>query len=576
MQTPLPSSTWRLEALAVALATAVGMVLRAWPPGRLGLTHFDEGIYAIAGTWIYPPHRIDPMLIPYAPPGFPILVGLMYAILGPSDVAAIAVSQVAGTATIPVVAWLARRTFGAGSGFAAATLVALSGPHIAFSRMALTDASFLLAWLMALGAGMRFLERPGLARALAMGLAVGMAQDFKYNGWLAGGIVLATALFGMTTHRESRLASRWKRTFGWGGLAVIVAALVVLPWFLFVEGHGGYSGLLRHQRSYLGGWARWPSAFRAQAAQAVGLSGARWLVIFAWLAAGIGAWLVRSISISGGRPTTGDRSLIVGALAAGALILDIVPDGAWWLGLLLLPGLLLGSEVSTRLMGVGWLILSVLTPLYHPYARLWLPVQAAGWIILGGMLGAGFAGSRAYLRRLRGRAMSSDPSFLRFGLAWGWLLAVGTGCSIFLEKTRDFPRVLPGLLAPSDSLRHAASRIVAKMPADVRAVRFFGRPSLAFYLGGRIPLATQGESKTLFRPGDARTWILTDEAVLPPSTFFGPGRWSYSETIDSRLALPTLLDIHPGAASHRDARIISRWGDAELRLFRSRPPEEAP
>src|SRR3954449_12219347 len=102
---PIPDRS-RREGLGVAVLTLCGASLRLWPPGRFGLTHFDEGIYALAGTWSLGPSGIawlDPSLIPYAPPGFPILIGLAYRVLGPSDVSAIAASQVAGTLTIPVV-----------------------------------------------------------------------------------------------------------------------------------------------------------------------------------------------------------------------------------------------------------------------------------------------------------------------------------------------------------------------------------------------------------------------------------------------------------------------------------------
>ena len=36
-------------------------------------------------------------------------------------------------------------------------------------------------------------------------------------------------------------------------------------------------------------------------------------------------------------------------------------------------------------LGVGWALLAVLTPFYHPYARLWLPVQALTWVFVGGL-----------------------------------------------------------------------------------------------------------------------------------------------------------------------------------------------
>ena len=108
---------------------------------------------------------IDPTVISYAPAGFPVLVGLSYLVSGRQRPGGDSgVDRAAGTLTIPVAAWLARRTFGPGAGGAAAAFAALSGPHVAFSRMALTDASFLLFWLVAIAMGQRFLERPESAR----------------------------------------------------------------------------------------------------------------------------------------------------------------------------------------------------------------------------------------------------------------------------------------------------------------------------------------------------------------------------------------------------------------------------
>ena len=88
------------EISIIAVLTVAGLVLRLWRPGRMGLVHFDEGIYAIAGLWSVSPRSLaglDPMVIPYAPAGYPVLVGLAYLGLGVSDIAAILVSIVAGT-----------------------------------------------------------------------------------------------------------------------------------------------------------------------------------------------------------------------------------------------------------------------------------------------------------------------------------------------------------------------------------------------------------------------------------------------------------------------------------------------
>ncbi|HWT77578.1 MAG TPA: glycosyltransferase family 39 protein, partial [Candidatus Methylomirabilis sp.] len=244
-----------------------GAVLRFWGLPRLGLSHFDEGIYAIAGLWSVSPRglaSLDPTLIPYAPPGFPILVGVAYLGLGVSDLAAILVSILAGTLTIPAAAWLARRTCGAGAGAAAAALVALSGFHVAFSRVALTDASFLLCWILGLACGQRFLERPRLSSAIALGLSVGLAQWFKYNGWLLGVFVVLAACLGVLVDPKERHRPRIRAVWGFGLLAVLLAVAVYRPWFAFVESHGGYPGLLKHHQSYMGGFNSWPPHLRLQ------------------------------------------------------------------------------------------------------------------------------------------------------------------------------------------------------------------------------------------------------------------------------------------------------------------------
>src|SRR6516162_1737243 len=119
MKPKLDSS--RREWIVITAMTLIGAIVRFWGFGRVSLTHFDEGIYAFSGLWIAEKQglfALDPIVIPYAPPGFPILVGLAYLAGGVSDLSAIAAAAVCGVATIPVTGWLGRRTFGPGAGAA--------------------------------------------------------------------------------------------------------------------------------------------------------------------------------------------------------------------------------------------------------------------------------------------------------------------------------------------------------------------------------------------------------------------------------------------------------------------------
>jgi dolichyl-phosphate-mannose-protein mannosyltransferase len=573
-----PHDRSRQEWLAVAVVTVIGAGLRLWPIGRLGLTHFDEGIYAIVASWSLQPRglaAIDPMLIPYAPPGYPILGGLAYALLGRSDGAMIAVSQVAGTLTIPVVAWLARRTFGPGAGFASAVFCAFSGPHIAFSRMALTDVSFLLAWLLALGAGMRFLEKPGAWRAIVMGLAVGLAQQFKYNGWLAGGIVIASALLGIVVRSEERKPGSILKMFGWGGLAAWVAWGVVWPWYHFVEGHGGYSALLRHQQSYLGGWRDWWPNFQIQCDQAASLSGGDRLVLpglalvclTPWIARPP-AWVVATMGMSWLR-----RLILI-------LGFGFVPWGLvfapYWLGLLMVPWLLIWPRPSVRLVGVWWVVFSVMTPFYHPYARLWLPYHAVNWLLMGGLVANGFAASVA----IRSSPTISSTSLRRrrlIGLALFGLFCILAALHSTTRGRQAQPQ--PGLLAPSDSLYRATVQVAAILPEDVKGLRLLVRPPVTYYLAGRVALYPMAGSDQLRKGGEPGTWALVDSAILRSEAGQASGgsvrnlldrfsnHWEIVEEIPTTLSLPTLLDIDPGAA-----RSASPDRSSPLWLLRPRRP----
>ncbi len=314
------------EVLIVGLLAMAGAALKFWGLPRLGLSHFDEGVYAIAELWSVSPRglaSLDPTLIPYAPPGFPILVGIAYLGLGVRDLAAILVSILAATLTIPAAAWLARRTAGAGAGAAAAALVAFSSFHVAFCRVALTDASFLLCWILGLVCGQRFLERPRLSSAIALGLSVGLAQWFKYNGWLLGLFVVLAACLGSFEDPKERHRPRIRAVWGFGLLAVLLAVAVYWPWFAFVASHGGYAGLLKHHQSYMGGFSSWPPHLRLQLEQMAALSGGLAWNVTEYLAAVLCCKLVL---LPLGKPNRDRASLLLAIFAL------VFPFFYWWLG----------------------------------------------------------------------------------------------------------------------------------------------------------------------------------------------------------------------------------------------------
>ena len=542
----------------VAAITAAGLFLRLWGLGRLGLVHFDEGIYAIAGLWSLSPQGLsafDPLVIPYAPPGFPLLVGLSYSVLGAGDVSAILVSIAAGALTIPAAAWLAHRTFGAGAGPPAAALAALSGVHVAFSRMALTDASFLLCWLVGLIVAQRFLERPGVGSGIALGIAVGVAQLFKYSGWTLGAAPIL-ALIAITLGDPSRrTVARQTRAWGFGLLGAIVAALVYAPWFLFVENHGGYRALMAHHGGYVGSLGSWFAHWRAQLEQLSALSGGFPWNVAGWILA-LGAAIASRLGRGGARPEFGRLTAL--ALVVGTGI--VAPTMLWWVGLGWLVFQGRDASPGRRLLGVAWLGLSILTPFYHPYARLWLPIQSLGWIAAAGLIAELLAPGESRSKH--------SPARLSI-LAACCLAALAQG--LVLMKTPSPAERGTGLLAPSDSLRRAVGATLAALPEEASGLRVLARPPMIFYLAGGAGARVEADLEGLLRDVSGR-WALVDWAQLRQSGNADEAaarlleHWEKVGEQPTTLNWPTLLDVDPSAA--RTARPAET--DAPLWLLRRR------
>jgi hypothetical protein len=509
-----------------------------------------------------------------------------------SDTAAIVPAWACGVSTIPVAAWLGRRTWGAAAGIAAAAFAALSGPHVAFSRMALTDAPFLLTWLIAIGLGMRFLEQPRLGRAVGFGIAIGVAENFKYSGWLIALIVALAAVFGLFTARRRESI----RAISLGIIAVAVAAAVYAPWFVFVERHQGYFSLLAHQRGYVDGLAAWPRNWNLQMAQSVALAGIvvgelTWAGL-AWVMAWLGAWALRRSANSPHEDRRWKGMAVRVSLLGGLAAFGVMPNLPWWLGLCALPWMVRSEAPTERILGVWWLVLSILTPLYHPYVRLWLPVQAVGWIIAA--------------RVVVWLAHVVDTPCLEG--AWPlpnsqWKvpkLAVPVGIALVLATAHQFGMgrravPLPDLLAPSDSLRTIAARVNGiSAPPKVRSLPsllVLARPPVTFYLNtvqawNTIVMPDWGVlSRSRQR---LRVPALVDEVQLlqdqpgrdleslmrPPTiSHFDTNFPAYElQEWQGRLNLPTLLDVSPESAFVAPQTPRDRdWGIDQRRPSANRP-----
>jgi len=201
-------------------------------------------------------------------------------------------------------------------------------------------------------------------------------------------------------------------------------------------------------------------------------------------------------------------------------------------------------------------VLSALTPLYHPYARLWLPLHAAGWILTAGAVVA-LGPFQAEAPEVVGRGVVFRPRVVAQGAAilaclflarahWVWQ---GRGPSAF---------PLSMMFERTDGVRSAvaaAARDPALQADPGAALRVFGRRPVLYYLGlyARTPFQMV-DSAAAVREGGG--WALVDEAI-DPETARIPGR-RVGEWV-TPLDPITLLDIRPGVVyEHRTSPVSTK------------------
>ena len=259
--------------------------------------------------------------------------------------------------------------------------------------------------------------------------------------------------------------------------------------------------------------------------------------------------------------------------------LRVSPDVTWWVPLAMLPWDLRARRISPSagliLIYAGWLILSVLTPFYHPYARLWLPLHAFECVWLGGIAGLAstcWTWNRA-APRLTWRGWFAFLPRMAFALHLLFYLLPSQPGDNRKPAWAVRNSTLPGLLVPTDSLKKESIAIAHDFPKDVKTLRVYARPPASFYLGqtALVALESQASLRELLRPGDGATWALLDTALvrqdenLKAELKRSSPDWILAGTFRAPPSMPVLLDIDPAAAFDENAS-----AQVELRLFRPR------
>lgn len=231
------------------LLVAFAAALRFWQLDSLGLTHFDEGSYAMTGRWLATFGREGWIFQSGHAPGlFPTLVGMCFLLCGVQDYAAIGVSACTGSLTVAVIYTIGRCWFGRAAGLLAALFLATAEYHLIYSRLALTDATFTLLFWASLGCLFMGIQENRRSWLISGGVLTGLCWNTKYHGFfpllIAGAWLCVQAVYRLSRRHQPVAAKELWRSFG---LAAAIAGLLYLPWLLFVQFSVGYGAILQGQ-----------------------------------------------------------------------------------------------------------------------------------------------------------------------------------------------------------------------------------------------------------------------------------------------------------------------------------------
>ncbi|MBW3541957.1 MAG: glycosyltransferase family 39 protein [Planctomycetes bacterium] len=415
-----PASPGIHEWIAVAALVLLAFALRAAHPAQMAVEHFDEGVYAtrlwFADDAVFPSRHL------YAPPLVPWLLRQSIDAFGPSFLGTMLPGVIAGTLTVALVWWTARRWFGTTAGFAALLLAAFSDFHIVYSRTALTDAPLALWLIAAVYCFERSFSRGSLRWAAAAGVFTALAWWTKYNGWLAAAIATAGLVAWLVVRRLEPKPGRAHapstlRLFWCWLMAIAVAGALWLPVLEGLGPVGGYAAVAENHRRYLVGVSGWWSAMIHHAGAHRLFDG--WLTITSVAAALLSPVVARVLSRSTwnesgaadatrGRQTSALRWMCYAAGVIAFTGLAAVVGSAVALALLAAGGLaaqlVASRNTSTTaanprrrphshrtlaicLVAAWFFGLMLATPFYRPYPRLSLPWLVSAWLGAAALVG---------------------------------------------------------------------------------------------------------------------------------------------------------------------------------------------
>jgi hypothetical protein len=308
-------------------------------------------------------------------------------------------------------------------------------------------------------------------------------------------------------------------------------------------------------------------------AQLVALSGAPYWGMYAWGFAWIGCALtIGGFGLFAPSSRWGWIRFRVGLLG-GIAAFAALPTLPWWIGLGVVPSLIRESKPAERLLAIWWLVLSIMTPLYHPYARLWLPLHAVGWLIAGGLV----VRFGPFQRGGDGTAATAnDP----WALTWSrphaiLVILIFVLAAIEKSVTGGVPLPPSRFTAATIQFRRVAADLRKGLPGALAShseIKVLARRPLVFYLltFGGVRFALQPDSTAVLENGRAGDLVIVDWVQLrseddPPGAERRLKKWGTVSHWSEELDPVTLLDVDFSAAFERRDSFRS---DVEIRRVR--------
>ena len=564
------------ELVLVAGALAIGCFLRWTQTHALAVEHFDEGIYSSV-IWYervsddpYPSRHL------YAPPLLPAAIEISHGFVS-LDLAPFLPGLLAGSLSILAIWVFTRSCFGMAAGIAAVVIVAFSDFHIVFSRMALTDVPVLLWITLSVWLGIAGIDRSSPRTMILSGLVCGLAWWTKYSGWLPVAIVASgSGLWWITGGRQLCSLGRLLLL----NLTMAAAAVVIwLPWLWTLQDSGGYAAVSANHAAYFSGLVRWRDNLTSQVtwyteldswltAVAIGLG-----IFFAgghrWFAARRSTWNSVAQVGSGVRPVlllrfvTAAVLLPIITLSTGSFGVLVSIGAGGLAGVFLWPVLSVLKESTARLRNgkagrlqtgdcvedftaapalsprlgactvTAWFGgMLLMTPMYAPFPRLFLPFVATLWIAAAAGIGWWIeAGLNVARRTALGESVSKRRG-LQAVVSGLMIVALVVVAAAGLQQNRrpiihdsraglkEASREL-ALLCEADAAEHRPELLPEEAPGYVAYA--FGEPSVLFHLNAlgvtAVPVQVVGFRSAAFRGQDLPTYLIFGPNALRTPDF---------------------------------------------------------